>query len=93
MNARTSMLHVRVDDDTKKQATAALDSMGLSVSDAVRIFLKRVVADQAFPLELKVPNAVTRAAMTEADEMIVKGKARFENADQLMADLEKAGDK
>jgi DNA-damage-inducible protein J len=91
MNARTSMLHVRVDDDTKEQATAALDAMGLSVSDAVRIFLKRVVADQAFPLELKVPNAVTRAAMAEADEMIAKGKARFANADQLMADLEKAG--
>lgn len=91
MNARTSMLHVRVDDDTKEQATAALDAMGLSVSDAVRIFLKRVVADQAFPLELKVPNAVTRAAMAEADEMIAKGKARFKNADQLMADLEKGG--
>jgi DNA-damage-inducible protein J len=90
MNARTSMLHVRVDDDTKEQATATLDAMGLSVSDAVRIFLKRVVADQAFPLELKVPNAVTRAAMAEADEMIAKGKARFKNADQLMADLEKA---
>jgi DNA-damage-inducible protein J len=85
------MLHVRVDDDTKEQATAALDAMGLSVSDAVRIFLKRVVADQAFPLELKVPNAVTRAAMAEADKMIAEGKARFKNADQLMADLEKAG--
>jgi DNA-damage-inducible protein J len=93
MNARTSMLHVRVDDDTKEQATAALDAMGLSVSDAVRIFLKRVVADQAFPLELKVPNAVTRAAMAEAGEMITRGKARFQDADQLIADLEKAMDK
>jgi DNA-damage-inducible protein J len=78
MNTLTSMLHVRVDDDTKEQAAAALGAMGLSVSDAVRIFLKRVVADQAFPLELKVPNAVTRAAMAEADEMIAKGKVRFE---------------
>jgi DNA-damage-inducible protein J len=91
MNARTSMLHVRVDDETKEQAAAALDAMGLSVSDAVRIFLKRVVADQAFPLELKVPNAATRAAMAEADQMIAEGKARFENVAQLTADLEKAG--
>lgn len=36
--------------------------MGLSVSDAVRILLKRLVNDQAFLLELKVPNAQTRAA-------------------------------
>lgn len=93
MNARTSMLHVRVDDNTKEQATAALDAMGLSVSDAVRIFLKRVIADQAFPLELKVPNAATRAAMAEAEKMIAEDSARFEHADLLLADLEKAGGK
>jgi DNA-damage-inducible protein J len=64
--ARSTMLHVRVDDEVKAQASAALAAMGLSVSDAVRILLQRVVNDQAFPLELKVPNAQTRAAMEEA---------------------------
>ncbi|MEQ1938454.1 type II toxin-antitoxin system RelB/DinJ family antitoxin [Mesorhizobium sp. CN5-321] len=93
MNARTSMLHVRVDEDTKEQAAIALEAMGLSMSDAVRLFLKRVVADQAFPLELKVPNAATRTAMAEADEIAAKGKARFGSADNVMADLEKAAGK
>ncbi|MEZ5603754.1 MAG: type II toxin-antitoxin system RelB/DinJ family antitoxin [Burkholderiaceae bacterium] len=64
--ARSTMLHVRVDDEIKTQASEALAAMGLSVSDAVRILLNRVVNDQAFPLELKVPNAQTRAAMEEA---------------------------
>ena len=63
MSAHTSMLHVRVDDHIKAQATETLAAMGLSVSEAVRLFLRRVVADQAFPLELKVPNAQTLAAM------------------------------
>lgn len=90
MNARTSMLHVRIDGETKEQATEALNAMGLSVSDAVRLFLKRVIADQAFPLELKVPNARTRAAMAEADEITARSGARFETADALMADLEEA---
>jgi DNA-damage-inducible protein J len=92
MPAQTSMLHIRVDDETKAKATAALDAMGLSVSEAVRLFLRRVVADQAFPLELKVPNARTRAAMKEADEIIRSGKTRFATADALFADLEKASD-
>jgi len=87
------MLHVRVDDDTKEQATTALNAMGLSVSDAVRLFLKRIVADQAFPLELKVPNAATRAEMAEADDIAAKNKTRFKTADDLMAELEKAGGK
>lgn len=43
----STMIHVRVDNEVKAQATEALEAMGLSVSDAVRFFLKRVVAEQA----------------------------------------------
>ena len=88
--ANSSMLHIRVDDDVKAQATEALAAMGLTMSDAVRIFLKRVVNDQAFPLELKVPNAETRAAMEEARAMMKARQARFESADALLDALEKA---
>lgn len=74
----TSMLHVRIDDKTKAGATEALSAMGLSVSDAVRILMHRIVAEQAFPLELKVPNAETRAAMVEAERIVAEREARFE---------------
>ena len=87
--AQSSMLHIRVDDETKTQATEALAAMGLSMSDAVRIFLKRVVNDQAFPLELKVPNAETRATMEEARAMMKARQARFESTDALFDELEK----
>lgn len=87
--ANTSMLHVRVDEELKAQATEALAAMGLSVSDAVRILLKRVATDQAFPLELKVPNAQTRAAMEEARATVKARAARFASADALIDDLEK----
>lgn len=87
--AQSSMLHIRVDDETKTQATEALAAMGLSMSDAVRIFLKRVVNDQAFPLELKVPNTETRAAMEEARVMMKARQAPFVSADALFDDLEK----
>lgn len=87
--AHTTMLHVRVDDDIKAQASEALATMGLSISDAVRILLKRVVNDQAFPLELKVPNAATRAAIEESRTMMKARSARFQSADALLHDLEK----
>jgi DNA-damage-inducible protein J len=93
MAAQTSMLHVRVDDDTKEKATTALNAMGLSVSDAVRLFLRRVVSDQAFPLELKVPNTETRAAMAEAEEIVEQRRARFATADTLFDSLEKTSGK
>jgi DNA-damage-inducible protein J len=87
------MVHVRLDETLKHEATVALEAMGLSVSDAVRVFLTRVVAEQQLPFALKVPNAETRAAMAEADEMVKKRRVRFKNADDLINDLEKASDK
>ncbi len=62
----TEMVHVRIDRRIKAQATKTLASMGLSVSDAVRVLLTRVAAEKALPFEVKVPNAKTVAAMREA---------------------------
>ena len=88
MATTSSMLHVRMDEDTKAQATAALAAMGLSASDAVRLLFHRIIADQAFPLELKVPNAETRAAMAEVDQMLAEGRARFKDGEALIASLD-----
>lgn len=85
----TSMVHVRVDDDLKREATEALEAMGLSVSDAVRLLLKRVVAEQALPFELKVPNAETRAAIEEARRMT----GRFATGQEILRDLETDGER
>jgi DNA-damage-inducible protein J len=82
MPAKTSRLHIRVDENLKAQATQALTAMGLSMSDAVRLFLRRMVVEQAFPLELKVPNAETRAAMEESRAMMASRRARLASADE-----------
>jgi DNA-damage-inducible protein J len=87
--AASSMLHVRLDDLTKSKGAAVLNALGLSASDAVRILYHRLIADQAFPLEMKVPNTETRAAMAETDEILTARRTRFANAEQLFADLEK----
>ena len=87
--ATTTMVHVRVDENIKAQATETLAAMGLSVSDAVRVFLMRVVAEQQMPFTIKAPNAETRAAMTEAETIARKRQARFGTATELFNDLEK----
>ncbi len=87
--ATTTMVHIRLDENVKAQATETLAAMGLSVSDAVRVFLMRVVADKQLPYPLKVPNAETRAAMQEADAIVRTRRARFTKAADLFNDLEK----
>ena len=80
----TTMVHIRVDEQVKAQAAEALASMGLSVSDAVRMMLVRVAAEKALPFEIRVPNAETVAAMRELDEGLGQ---RFDTVEDLMADL------
>ncbi|AKK25073.1 type II toxin-antitoxin system RelB/DinJ family antitoxin [Pandoraea oxalativorans] len=93
MAATTTMVHVRVDENIKVQAAETLAAMGLTVSDAIRVFLTRVVADQELPFALKAPNATTRAALAEADELIKNRRARFATADALLNALEEANRK
>ncbi len=82
----TTMVHIRVDEETKAQATQTLAALGLSVSDAVRLFLKRVVIEQGLPLNLKIPNAETQASMERARAMT---KLRFSSAKGLVDAIEK----
>ena len=80
----TTMVHIRVDEKVKKRAAKTLSSMGMSVSDAVRILLVRVAAEKALPFQVKVPNRTTVKAMEAADRG--KGK-RFKSAGTLLKDL------
>ena len=50
--ARTSMLHIRVDDQLKADATETLAGFGLTISDAVRILLTRISRDGGLPAGL-----------------------------------------
>jgi len=80
----TTMVHVRVDEKTKQRAAKTLAAMGISVSDAVRMLLVRVVAEKALPFEVKIPNPTTVKAIRAADRG--KGK-QSRSADVLFHEL------
>jgi DNA-damage-inducible protein J len=67
-----SIVRSRIDADTKQQAAAALEAMGLTISDAIRLLLVRVAEEKRLPFEVKVPNAKSRLAMKE----LAKGRGK-----------------
>ena len=71
-----SVVRARIDEATKSEAAAVLASMGLSLSDAFRLLLKRVAAEKALPFEPLVPNAETVEAMKAArrGDVVTTGK-------------------
>jgi len=78
----------RIEPDFKENATRILASCGLNVSEAVRLFLYQVVAQNGLPFAVKAPNAVTRAAMQEAES---EDLPHFATVQELFDDLEKVG--
>lgn len=80
-----SVVRARIDSGTKKKAAAALDAMGLSISDAIRLLLLRVADEKRLPFDVKVPNKITVKAMQELE----RGKGeKFASVEALFADME-----
>ena len=71
-----SIVRARIDERTKREAAAVLKTIGLTVSDAFRLLLVRVVAEKALPFEPLNPNAETVEAMKAArrGELVKVGK-------------------
>ncbi len=84
MRTADTYVRARIDTRTKELATDALEEMGLSVSDAIRLLMIRIAEERRLPFTVKVPNATTRKAIAELEEG--KGK-RVNTVDELIADL------
>ena len=79
-----ALVTTRINETVKQEATEVLASMGLSVSDAVRLLLTRVANEKALPFELWQPNAETLAALEEAKQRKLPS---FNSVSALMDDL------
>ena len=89
---KTANLNIRIDPQTKKGAEQLFSSFGITISDAVNIFLRQSLMEGGLPFEMKQPryNIETETAMQEARD-IMSGKKKskkYSSADELFAELD-----
>lgn len=89
--AKTAVINVRTEPDIKAQVEALYKSLGVSLSDAINMFLYKSLDFKGLPFELvkEVPNAETIAAMKEADD-ILSGKIEaksYSSFNDLLTDI------
>jgi len=84
MEPADTYVRARIDKRTKELATEALEAMGLTVSDAIRLLMIRIAEEHRLPFTVEVPNATTRKAIAELEAG--KGES-FNTINELMADL------
>ena len=87
--AKDASLYIRIDPQVKADVEAIYTRYGLSLTDAINIFLyqSRNIGGLPFDLRPSAPNTDTLAAMKEGDEIIKSGNGRFKNADDLLKEL------
>jgi len=93
MKEASKMLHIRLDEQIKEQASATLATMGLTIAEAVRVFLAKVIAEKAIPFSIhapREPNEESREAIAQARAIISEEKTTFKTAEALFDDIEKA---
>ena len=64
---RTLMIHARIDPKLKESAERVFSKIGISTTEAIRLFLKQVELHKGLPFPVAIPNARTVAAMREAN--------------------------
>ncbi|ERL13126.1 type II toxin-antitoxin system RelB/DinJ family antitoxin [Olegusella massiliensis] len=91
--AKTANINIRIEPDVKKNAEDLFGSFGISVTDAINIFLRTSIMEGGFPFTIKQPryNAETLAAMHEARD-IMSGRTQaktYNSTKELFEDLNK----
>ena len=92
MYMSTVAKNFRIDADLSNQASKLLEGLGLSMSQAVSMFLRQVVLQQGLPFEVKYPkrsgellDAIEEAKRLEADPRT----KRYTDMNEMWADLDK----
>ena len=93
---RTANVFTRVDPDTKEQAEAILNQLGIPMSNAIGMFLKQVVIQRGIPFDMKLPSSapVSIGSLTREafDAELQKGMddisaGRVVSADEVEAEM------
>ncbi len=68
MAAADTYVRARIDTATKDRAADALDAMGLSISDAIRLLMLRIADERRLPFDVRVPHATTHRSIAELEK-------------------------
>ena len=84
-----AVINIRVNDEVKKEAESIFKSLGLNMSVAMNLFLKKCISENGIPFDLKLPNNETMEALEETNKILngdIERKS-YKNADELFEDL------
>lgn len=86
-----AIINIRVNEDIKKEAENIYKEIGLNMSTAINLFLRKCILEHGIPFDLKLPNKETLEAIEEAEKILNEKIKRpvYSNVDDLFEELNK----
>ncbi len=84
---KTGFVRVRIDEDLKTNVDDLFHRLGITMTEAVTLFLKQCELNQGLPFEVKIPNEQTKKAIEDAQKGI--GLHKFDNLEDMFTELDK----
>jgi DNA-damage-inducible protein J len=81
--SKSAVVHARIDQATKAATEKVLDALGITPTEAIRLFYRQIAIRKSFPLELHVPNKLTASVLAKSDKN--QDIERFHSAAELYA--------
>ena len=85
--SQSAVVHARIDQATKSATEKVLDAIGMTPTEAIRLFYRQIALRKSFPLELYIPNKMTAAVLAKSDKN--QDVEHFDSAAELYASWDK----
>jgi DNA-damage-inducible protein J len=85
--SQSAVIHARIDQATKTATEKVLDTLGMTPTEAIRLFYRQIAIRKSFPLELHVPNKLTASVLEKSNNN--QDIETFETAADLYASWDK----
>lgn len=86
-------LTIKLDNETKREFNRFCEEIGINMTTALNMFIKKVIREQKIPFEISLnkPNLETLMAIKESEDILngVKQAKAYDNLDELFKDLDK----
>ncbi len=87
--SQSAVVHARIDSATKAATEKVLDALGMTPTEAIRLFYRQIAIRKSFPLELHVPNKLTASVLAKSEKN--QEIETFDTPADLYASWDKSG--
>ena len=88
--AKTDTLHIRIEPSVKQRAEKTLNDLGLSITEAINVFLNQVILNEGIPFEIKKPKYNKETLQVIEDTKNGKNLSKsFDSVDEMFEELDK----